>query len=65
MKEIVIITVKDVSGLYIETAFQSLQEAADFSQHEERHGRKVVSRARILAYETAAEAIEEAEKWRK
>jgi hypothetical protein len=65
MKEIVIITVKDVSGLYIETAFQSLQEAAEFSEHEEKHGRKVISRARILAFETSAQAIKEAAKWRK
>ena len=65
MKEIVIITTKDASGLYVETAFLSLQEAAEFSQHEERHGRKVVSRARVLAFASASEAIEEAKKWRK
>lgn len=65
MKEIVIITAKEISGLYIETAFTGIQEATEFCQHEERHGRKVISRARILAFETSAQAIEEAAKWRK
>ena len=65
MRQIVIITTKDTSGLYIETAFESLEEAAAFAQHEERHGRKVVSRSRIMAFASASEAIEEAAKWRK
>jgi len=65
MKEIVIITAKETSGLYIETAFTGIQEATEFCQHEEKHGRKVISRARILTFETAAKAIEEASQWRK
>ena len=65
MKEIVIITAKEPSGLYIETAFTSLHEATEFCQHEEKHGRKVISRARILTFETASKAIEEAAQWRK
>ena len=65
MEETIIIVTKEPSGLYIETAFQSLQEATEFCQHEEKHGRKVISRARILTFETAAKAIEEASQWRK
>jgi len=65
MEETVIIVTKEPSGLYIETAFKNLQEATQFAQHEEKHGRKVISRARILTFETAAKAIEEAAQWRK